>query len=58
MTEQDFMIWLSGFLAAVGDKPQQRHWDILISKIKEVDSIDLDTGRSRQLLHDNITKER
>lgn len=58
MTKDEFILWLSGFLAAVGDNPQQRHWGILISKIKELDCFDLDIERSKQLLHDNITRER
>lgn len=60
MTEREFIVWLRGFLAGVGDNPSQKHWDTMVAEISKLDVVDLDTGKSRKILHDgvlNITRE-
>lgn len=52
MSEKEFIVWLGGFLDGVGENPTQRHWSILIDKLCSVDMIDLDTGKSKKILHD------
>lgn len=52
MSERDFIIWLGGFIIGVGDIPTKQHWEILITQLNKVDMIDLNTGKSKKILHD------
>ena len=47
--EREFLVWLDGFLTAIGDKEDftNQHWNILKDKLDEVK----DKPREKQLLH-------
>ncbi len=52
MSEREFIVWLSGFISGVGEVPTKDHWKLLIDQLNNLDVIDLDTGRSKRILHD------
>jgi hypothetical protein len=52
MSEREFIVWLSGFISGVGPSPTEKHWDTLIEVVNRLEVYNLDSGKSKKLLHD------
>ena len=51
MTTAEFLIWLRGYVDGVGNDITPEQWSRLLDKLKKVNTVDLNDGRSKKILH-------